>query len=46
MQATAPSSNHGDDPVIRLEQLNRRYRMGAEHIDALGSVDLTVNRGD
>ena len=46
MQATAPSSNHGDDPVIRLEQLNRRYRMGAEHIDALGSVDLTVDRGD
>jgi putative ABC transport system ATP-binding protein len=36
----------GDDPVIRLEKLNRRYRMGAEYIDALGSVDLTVERGD
>ena len=36
----------GDDPVIRLENLNRRYRMGADHIDALGSVNLTVERGD
>jgi putative ABC transport system ATP-binding protein len=36
----------GDDPVIRLESLNRRYRMGADHIDALGSVNLTVERGD
>ena len=46
MQATAPLSRPGDDPVIRLEKLNRRYRMGAEHIDALGSVDLMVDRGD
>ena len=46
MQCTAPSSKPVDDPVIRLEKLNRRYRMGAENIDALGSVDLTVNRGD
>ena len=36
----------GDDPVIRLEDLNRRYRMGADYIDALGSVNLTVERGD
>ena len=36
----------GDDPVIRLENLNRRYRMGADYIDALGSVNLTVERGD
>ena len=46
MQATAPLAKPGDDPVIRLEKLNRRYRMGSEHIDALGSVDLTVERGD
>ena len=46
MQATAPLSRPGDDPVIRLEKLNRRYRMGAEHIDALGRVDLVVDRGD
>ena len=46
MQATAPLSMPGDEHVIRLEDLNRRYRMGAEHIDALGSVDLTVERGD
>jgi len=46
MQATAPSSIPGDDSVIRLEHLNRRYRMGTGHIDALGSIDLTVDRGD
>ena len=46
MQGTAPLPQPGDDPVIRLEKLNRRYRMGTEHIDALGSVDLTVDRGD
>jgi putative ABC transport system ATP-binding protein len=46
MHATASRSRPGDDPVIRLERLNRRYRMGGEHIDALGSVDLTVERGD
>jgi putative ABC transport system ATP-binding protein len=46
MQATAPSYSPADDPVIRLENLNRRYRMGTDFIDALGSVDLTVERGD
>ncbi len=46
MHATVPITMSGDDPVIRLEKLNRRYRMGAEYIDALGSVDLTVERGD
>jgi len=46
MHATAASSLPGDDPVIRLEELNRRYRMGTDYIDALGSVDLTVDRGD
>ena len=46
MLGTSPSSKPGDDAVIRLEKLNRRYRMGAEHIDALGSVDLAVVRGD
>ena len=46
MQATAPISTPDGDPVIRLEQLNRRYRMGTDYIDALGSVDLVVERGD
>ena len=46
MHGTAPLSTPGDDAVIRLENINRRYRMGAEYIDALGSVDLTVDRGD
>lgn len=46
MHATTPLSVSADDPVIRLENLNRRYRMGIEEIDALGSVDLTVERGD
>jgi putative ABC transport system ATP-binding protein len=46
MQATAPSYSPAGDPVIRLEKLNRRYRMGTDFIDALGSVDLTVERGD
>jgi putative ABC transport system ATP-binding protein len=34
-----------DEPVIRLENLNRRYRMGVEEINALGRVDLTVQSG-
>ena len=46
MHATAASSLPDDDFVIRLEKLNRRYRMGTDYIDALGSVDLTVDRGD
>ena len=46
MHATAASSLLDDDFVIQLEKLNRRYRMGTDYIDALGSVDLTVDRGD
>ena len=46
MHATAASSLPDDDFVIQLEKLNRRYRMGTDYIDALGSVDLTVDRGD
>lgn len=46
MHATAPISNPDGQPIIRLENVNRRYRMGVEEIDALGSVDLTVERGD
>ena len=45
MHATAPTSMTDDEPVIRLENLNRRYRMGVEEIDALGRVDLTVQSG-
>jgi putative ABC transport system ATP-binding protein len=46
MQSAVLSSTPNDQPVIRLEHLKRRYRMGADHIDALGDVDLTVDRGD
>jgi putative ABC transport system ATP-binding protein len=46
MHRSALHPETGDDPVIRLENLNRRYRMGAEFIDALDSVDLSVGRGD
>ena len=45
MHATAPTSMTDDEPVIRLENLNRRYRMGVEEINALGRVDLTVQSG-
>ena len=45
MHATAPTSITDDEPVIRLENLNRRYRMGVEEINALGRVDLTVQSG-
>ena len=45
MAATAPLSMPDGDPVIRLQGVNRRYRMGAEDIDALGNVDLAVERG-
>ncbi len=45
MVATVPLSTPDGDPVIRLQGVNRRYRMGAEDIDALGNVDLTVERG-
>lgn len=45
MAATAPLSMPDGDFVIRLQGVNRRYRMGAEDIDALGNVDLAVERG-
>jgi putative ABC transport system ATP-binding protein len=45
MVAKAPSTMPDGDPVIRLQGVNRRYRMGAEDIDALGKVDLTIERG-
>jgi len=45
MVATAPLPMPDGDPVISLRGVNRRYRMGAEDIDALGNVDLTVERG-
>jgi putative ABC transport system ATP-binding protein len=45
MVATVPLQMPDGDPVIRLQGVNRRYRMGAEDIDALGRVDLTVERG-
>ncbi len=34
------------DPVIHVEQLQRRYVMGGSHIDALSSVDLDVHAND
>ena len=46
MHAAAPLPTPDDVPVIRLENLNRRYTMGGEEINALGSADLTVERGD
>ena len=46
LKRNVPLPSPADDPVIRLENLNRRYRMGTDYIDALGSVDLTVERGD
>ncbi len=45
MAATAPLSMPDGDFVIRLQGVNRRYRMGAEDIDALGNIDLAVERG-
>jgi putative ABC transport system ATP-binding protein len=45
MRGTAALSIPEDEPVIRLEHVSRRYRMGVEEIHALGSVDLTVERG-
>ncbi|NCF24059.1 MAG: ATP-binding cassette domain-containing protein, partial [Gammaproteobacteria bacterium] len=45
MHTIAPISIPDDEPVIRLEKLSRRYQMGVEEINALGSVDLTVRRG-
>ncbi|WP_239614484.1 ABC transporter ATP-binding protein [Cohnella mopanensis] len=34
------------DPLIRIKQLNKQYRMGGETLNALDNVSLTVNYGD
>jgi putative ABC transport system ATP-binding protein len=34
--------SHAPKPIIRLEDLQRRYLMGGAHIDALHRVDLSV----
>ena len=46
MQIPSLSSSANDEPVIRLQHLKRRYQMGSDFIDALGDVDLAVERGD
>ena len=46
MHSASLSSAPDDNSVIRLQQINRRYQMGSDHIDALGAVDLVVARGD
>jgi putative ABC transport system ATP-binding protein len=46
MQNPSLSSSANDEPVIRLQHLKRRYQMGSDFIDALGDVDLAVERGD
>lgn len=46
MQNPSISSATNDQPVIRLQHLKRRYQMGSDFIDALGDVDLAVERGD
>jgi putative ABC transport system ATP-binding protein len=46
MQTAPLTTAPNDEPVIRLQHLNRRYQMGSEFIDALGDVDLAVERGD
>jgi len=46
MQNPSLSSAANDQPVIRLQHLKRRYQMGSDFIDALGDVDLAVERGD
>jgi putative ABC transport system ATP-binding protein len=46
MQTASLTTAPNDEPVIRLQHLNRRYQMGSEFIDALGDVDLAVERGD
>jgi putative ABC transport system ATP-binding protein len=35
-----------DTPLIRTEQLARRYRMGRETVQALRGVDLEIRRGE
>ncbi len=44
-QLTQVPQSHADT-IIRLEALQRRYQMGAGHIDALRSVDLEVSQGE
>jgi putative ABC transport system ATP-binding protein len=46
MHSASLSSAPDDNSVIWLQQINRRYQMGSELIDALGAVDLAVTRGD
>lgn len=46
MHSASLSSAPNDNSVIWLQQINRRYQMGGDLIDALGAVDLAVERGD
>jgi len=46
MQSAPPTLAPNDEPVIRLQRLNRRYQMGGDFIDALGHVNLAVEQGD
>lgn len=46
MQSASLSSSANDEPVIRLQHLKHRYQMGSDFIDAIGDVDLAVERGD
>lgn len=46
MRSASPSLAPNDESVIRLQHLNRRYQMGSDFIDALGDVDLAIERGD
>jgi putative ABC transport system ATP-binding protein len=46
MHSVSLSSAPNDNSVIWLRQINRRYQMGGDFIDALGTVDLAVERGD
>jgi putative ABC transport system ATP-binding protein len=38
--------NTMDNPVIRIENLTKQYRMGGEMLKALDEVSMTVNKGD
>jgi putative ABC transport system ATP-binding protein len=38
--------SHSSQPVIRLEQVQRRYVMGGGYIDALRSIDLDVGSNE
>ena len=46
MQSAQPANQPDNSAVIRLQGLQRRYVMGAELIDALRCVDLTVARNE